>query len=80
MGQLNGLCLLPEGWGIDWSLFFEGLPTPLPKGELPGHAPPGVPKNSLALRNLIHGLALGLPNGQSIAQALGEKPVCDDIL
>jgi hypothetical protein len=39
-----------------------------------------VPKNSLALRNLIRGFTLRLPNGQSIAQALGETPLPDDVL
>jgi hypothetical protein len=51
-----------------------------PLGELPPPMPPGIPKNSLALRNLLRGLALGLPNGQCVAHALGEQPMCDDVL
>jgi hypothetical protein len=107
--NLNGFRPVPEGWGIDWSFFFEGLPAPShgvirhpcttnkppmlpqpsyridtklvdPLGRLPDPIPAGVPKNSLALRNLIRGFTLGLPNGQSIAQALGEKPMCDEVL
>jgi hypothetical protein len=107
--NLNGFRPIPEGWGIDWSFFFEGLPTPSPEavrhpcttnkppvlpqpsyridtelvdplGELPGPIPSGIPKNSLALRNLIRGLTLGLPSGQSVAQVLGENPIPDDEL
>jgi len=51
-----------------------------PLGMLPGDPPPGVPKNSLALRNLRRGLALGLPSGQHIAHVLGEEPISDDVL
>jgi hypothetical protein len=29
---LNGLRPIPGGWGIDWSFFFEGIPTPTPGG------------------------------------------------
>jgi hypothetical protein len=107
--NLNGFRPIPQGWGIDWSFFFKGLPSPSPKavrhacttdkspvlpqpsyridtelvdplGMLSGPPPVGVPKNSLALRNLIRGLAVGLPNGQRVAQALGEKPMSDDVL
>jgi Animal haem peroxidase len=107
--NLNGFRPIPQGWGIDWSFFFKGLPTPSPKavrhpctadkspvlpqpsyridtelvdplGMLPDPPPVGVPKNSLALRNLIRGLAVGLPNGQRVAQALGEHPISDDDL
>ena len=107
--NLNGLRPIPQGWGIDWSFFFQGLPTPLPQavrhactataspalpqpsyridtelvdplGMLPGAPPPGVPINSLALRNLRRGLALGLSSGQHIARMLGEEPMSDDVL
>jgi hypothetical protein len=92
-------CQSTRGWGIDWSFFFEGIPTPSsgavrhprttnkppvlpqpsyridtelvdPLGDLPGPIPSGISKNSLALRNLIRGLTLGLPSGQSVAQVL----------
>jgi hypothetical protein len=107
--NLQGSRPVPEGWGIDWSFFFEGLPTPRreavrhpcttsktlalpqpsyridaklvdPLGELPGPIPAGIPKNSLALRNLVRGLSLGLPSGQGVARALGENPISDDEL
>jgi hypothetical protein len=107
--NLNGLRPIPQGWGIDWSFFFKGLPPPLskavrhactanaspvlpqpsyridtelvdPLGMLPGDPPLGVLKNSLALRNLRRGLALGLPSGQHIARVLGEEPMSDNVL
>jgi len=107
--NLNGFRPIPEGWGIDWSFFFEGLPTPSPAvvrhpctadrrpvlpqpsyridtelvdplGTLPGPTPSGVPKNSLALRNLIRGLTVGLPSGQCVAHLLGEAPFSDNVL
>src|SRR4029077_7748737 len=45
--------------------------------------PPAVASNpsSLALRNLERGWRLGLPSGQSVARAMGIKPLADtDIL
>jgi hypothetical protein len=48
-----------------------------------GDLPPAVASNpsSLALRNLERGWRLGLPSGQSVARAMGVKPLADtDIL
>ena len=49
-----------------------------------GNLPPSVagnPPPSLAFRNLLRGLEFGLPNGQSVAAALGGTPLKDkDIL
>jgi len=104
--NLNGLRPVPDGWGINWSFFFDvalaqdslypdqiqrspKLPQPSyridtelvdPLGELPSPLPPGISQNSLALRNLLRGLALGLPSGQRVACALGEEPISDDVL
>jgi hypothetical protein len=47
------------------------------------HLPPSVAKNpsSLAERNLIRSLRLGLPSGQDVARAMGVMPLADkDIL
>jgi len=45
-----------------------------------GNLPPAVVSNpppSLALRNLLRGLELGLPNGQEVAKAIGEPALSD---
>jgi hypothetical protein len=45
-----------------------------------GNLPAAVATNpsSLALRNLERGLRLGLPSGQSVANAMGVEPLADD--
>lgn len=109
LANLNGFRPLPGAWGIDWSFFFENLPTPPaatvnapcaqlaapvlpqpsyridshlvdPLGALQDIMPPGVPFNSLALRNLLRSFALGLPSGQDVAMQLGQAPINDAIL
>jgi len=42
--------------------------------------PPSVASNpsSLAVRNLLRGWRLGLPSGQNVARAMGQRPLSDD--
>ena len=49
-----------------------------PLGKLPGTIANQMP--SLAERNLVRGLRLGLPSGQSVAQQMGYTPLTDDEL
>jgi hypothetical protein len=73
----------------------RGLPQPSyridtqlarPLAELPGAAPTlprGVPAGqagSLAVRNLLRGLELGLPSGQDVARAMAITPLDDALL
>ena len=80
-----------KNWFIDWDFFFEGISdgaeartqraskidTSLvnPLGSLPSRRPGNMP--SLAQRNLIRGSNLGLPSGQTIAEALAVPPIND---
>ena len=41
---------------------------------------PAAEAQSLAVRNLLRGRALGLPSGQDVARAMGIKPLSDDEL
>jgi hypothetical protein len=86
--NLNGLRPLPRDWGFQWQFFFElgGNPADKPMqkayridqqlvsplGMLPVPNP-----RSLAARNLLRGLALGLPSGQTVARAMGLPPIPD---
>jgi hypothetical protein len=59
----------------------EELVNPL--GELPNHPPPNPPPPdfaSLAFRNLLRGVRLGLPSGQTVSRAMGIPPLTDDEL
>lgn len=73
---VNPLAFLPE-----FSIINEQKPTPPltdvdqlqpqpQKGQIP----------NLALRNLLRGMAMGLPSGQDVAQAMGFEPLSDDKL
>lgn len=87
----HGFRPLPQGWTIDWSFFFDingprtsrqaskAIDTKLAEGlfKLPG-APAGI--ESLALRNLQRGRALGLPSGQRVATAVGVPDLTRDEL
>lgn len=92
LANLNGFRPLPGKWGFQWKYFFEtsaeaNLPQPsyridselvFPLGSLP----PAIAANpsSLALRNLLRGLRMGLPSGQSVALAMGITPLTDEEL
>jgi len=49
-----------------------------PLGQLPATEAPGLA--SLAKRNLLRGLRLGLPSGQDVARQMGVKPIPDEKL
>lgn len=80
--DFRGFRFLPQGWTVDWSFFFDvsgprtsrqasrAIDTKLAEGlfKLPGEPPE---QQSLALRNLQRGRALGLPSGQRVATAVG---------
>lgn len=94
--SLVGFRDFPAPWAVDWSLFFRMGPntefgpqrlqpaykidTSLvnPLGNLPGSVASGIP--SLAQRNLLRGLRMSLPSGQSIARAMGLEPIADEDL
>jgi hypothetical protein len=85
--NLNGFRRLPPRWGIEWKFFFD-LPGADRDGQRSykidaelghplGHLPRDVAMDpsSLALRNLLRGLRLGLPSGQRVAKAMGITPL-----
>jgi hypothetical protein len=89
LANLNGFRPLPEFWGFQWKHFFDLDPaapaqrsfkidTELagPLGALPQQ--PDIA--SLAHRNLLRGLRLSVPSGQSVARAMGIPPLSDDDL
>ena len=84
---------VPTIWIIDWSSFFSEQDriaankarkidsrVAFSMGRLP--LAPGAPPNSfftvLSARNLIRGMALQLPSGQSIAKSMKVKPLTND--
>jgi hypothetical protein len=92
--NLNGFRPLPEDWGFEWMFFFElgGNPANQPMQKAYridqqlvnplGSLPPAIATSpsSLAERNLIRGLRLGLPSGQSVAKAMDIHPLADSDL
>jgi hypothetical protein len=96
LANLNGFRELPDQWGFQWEFFYEmsdvdgeervkpqlsykidaELVDPL--GKLPESIASDV--RSLAERNLLRGLRLGLPSGQSVARAMGIEPLTDEQL
>jgi hypothetical protein len=89
LANLTGFRPLPDHWGVQWKHLFDldpaapaqrsykidtSLATPL--GSLPGQADVA----SLAQRNLLRGLRLGLPSGQNVARAMGVTPLSDSDL
>jgi hypothetical protein len=92
--NLNGFRPLPSEWGFEWQFFFElggNAPAqPMQKAyridqqlvSPLGALPPAIASSpsSLAERNLIRGLRLGLPSGQSVAKAMDIDPLRDDDL
>jgi hypothetical protein len=73
---VNPLAFLPE-----FSTVNEAKPTP-PLTQIAQLQPPAMPKQipNLALRNLLRGVAMGLPSGQDVARAIGITPLSDDLL
>ncbi|MFL5351691.1 peroxidase family protein [Archangium sp.] len=50
-----------------------------PLGSLP-HSVAGALPHSLATRNLLRGLRMGLPSGQDVARLMGVEPIADEQL
>jgi hypothetical protein len=73
---VNPLGFLPE--------FSEAAQAP--SGELTIEQLQGVPKNpvmdpaNLAQRNLLRGMAMGLPSGQDVARTMGVEPIAEENL
>jgi hypothetical protein len=92
--NLNGFRPLPPEWGFEWQFFFElgGNPANQPMQKAYridqqlvnplGSLPPAIATSpsSLAERNLLRGLRLGLPSGQTVARAMNVHPLKDDDL
>jgi hypothetical protein len=66
-----GIARVQPAYKIDTSLVN-------PLGDLPPSVATQV--SSLAERNLLRGLRMGLPSGQAVARAIGIKPIPDDNL
>jgi len=89
--DLRGFRRLPGVWTIQWDKFvefdgsspqlsmaldmrlsdpLENLPEVLNTGVAAGHA-----LGNLAIRNILRGIALGLPSGQAVAKRMGFAPL-----
>jgi sugar phosphate isomerase/epimerase len=86
LADLRGFRRLPAGWDIEWHRFFDGLTASGPDTQttrpfdpflapalnsLPGSIDKGG--RSLALLNLMRGVALELPSGEEVALAVAAK-------
>lgn len=94
--NLTGFREFPAEWAIEWPLFFKmGAAPPLGRERVQpaykidsslvnplGNLPPAIATkvSSLAERNLLRGLRMGLPSGQDIARKIGVPPIPDDLL
>lgn len=90
LSHLGGFRPLPASWQVEWRRFFEvGKRIPEmqltrvintkiapPLLDLPPEVAAGI--TSLAERNLLRGVRLGLPSGQDVARAMGVAPLADD--
>ncbi len=91
---LTGFRAFNPRWAIDWNLFLDLAPRPAsgpkrtqlaykidpslvhPLGSLPPSV--AVNPNVLALRNLKRGRLMRLPSGQTVARAMGIRPMADE--
>lgn len=73
---VNPLAFLPE-----FSQVNTVKPAP-PLAHISQLQPPAIPHQlpNLALRNLLRGMAMGLPSGQDVARAMGVEPLADELL
>jgi len=94
--SFRGFRAFPANWGIDWNLFFGKVDPGKsgPKRVQPaykidtslvnplGTLPLNVAKDirSLAERNLLRGLRMRLPSGQTVARKMGFTPLSEDEL
>jgi hypothetical protein len=91
--NLNGFRPLPPEWGFQWRDFYELDPEKPaqrsykiddelvdPLGHLPPTEAPTPDVTSLAERNLLRALRLGVPSGQAVARAMGIAPLSDEKL
>jgi hypothetical protein len=92
-GDIGGFRPSPPNLAVDWRFFLQmgrtrspGVPQSsyridnslvFPLSLLPGPAR-GAGPASLAVRNLLRGEQVGLPSGQSVARAMGIRPLRDD--
>lgn len=94
--DLRGFREFPAQWAIEWNLFFRMKPAPdlglqrvqpaykidaslvNPLGSLPASIAQEV--SSLAERNLLRGLRMGLPSGQAVAKKMGMPVIPDEQL
>jgi hypothetical protein len=94
--NLTGFREFPAEWAIEWNLFFDFGRAPRhgkqrlqpaykidsslvdPLGKLPPSIATKV--RSLAERNLLRGLRMGLPSGQDVAEKMGVPVIPDDQL
>jgi Animal haem peroxidase len=91
--SLVGFREFPDDWAIDWNLFFgNGKQPSSGKGRTQksykidtslvdplGNLPPEIARTmpSLAERNLVRGLNMGLPSGQAVSRYMGIEPITD---
>lgn len=85
--DLRGFRQRPAGWTVDWKLFFPVGPAVTPQASrlidtriatalstLPTTVVTDGGPVALPARNLLRGVALGLPSGQAVANHLGVTP------
>ena len=85
--DFRGFQPLRGGWQASWPFFFP-LDDTVPQASRAIDTSlsaslatlQGIVGDDLALRNLQRGAALGLPAGQTVASAMGLKPLDDDLL
>jgi hypothetical protein len=73
---VNPLGFLPE---FSKKPLAPATPLTVPTLQSQPNDPEGDPSN-LAVRNLLRGMSMGLPSGQSVARSLGLEPIADDNL
>lgn len=73
---VNPLAFLPEFSQVN---AVKPAPPLTHISQLQPHAIPHQLPN-LALRNLLRGMAMGLPSGQDVARAMGVEPLADELL
>jgi len=92
-GQIGGIKRVQPAYKIDTSLVNPlgflpefSKPAQAPSGELTVEqlqskpVEPVMDPSNLAQRNLLRGMALGLPSGQDVAVAMGLEPISDNNL